>query len=431
MKSASSRWTILTSCAGIVLAAGSALAQAGSPAAAAPEWQAAEAPLLTHHVQLTSRDQFVKAGEAYFSPDGEWIIFQAIAVPKAGEEADPFYAMYVGRLVRDAAGHVTGLRGIGRISPDHSANTCGWFDPKDPSRVIFGSTVVHPTDEKSSGFQVGSRRYVWQFPSEMDVVSSYPFAMLDPGERGVVRSDIAVERLISRPNYDAECSFSGDGRYILYGHVEDRPKDLAPDAAYRPDANIYIRDTKTGKDLPVVSAPGYDGGPFFSPDGTRICYRSDRKGDDLLQLYIAELAHDNDGVPTGIAREYQLTDNGAVNWAPFWHPNGKFLVYASSEIGHQNYEVFAVELDAAAMAGAAKGVAPGTTVNATSARRARITNAAGADVLPTFSNDGKLFMWTCQRGPMAEGEAKPSSQIWIAEWNGEPEFKDAPAATKP
>lgn len=426
----------LTSCATVALFAGATLAQPqpAAPAIPEPDWHVAEAPLLAHHIQLTSRDEFVKAGEAYFSPDGEWIIFQAIAVPKAGEEPEPFYSMYVGKIeTRD--GHAAGLSGIRRVSPPGSANTCGWFHPTRKSQVIFGSTLVHPTDEMSSGFQVGSRRYVWQFPSKMDVVAAEPFASAGSDTaRSLAHAPAGatgLRTLISRPNYDAECSYSSDGRYILYGHVEDRPKDLAPDAPFRPDANIYIRDTTTGKDIPIVTAPGYDGGPFFSPDGKRICYRSDRKGDDLLQLYFADLAFDKDGVPTGIAHEYQLTDNGAVNWAPFWHPGGKFLVYASSEIGHQNYEVFAVELDPAKLAAAAKDAPPRATVNATNARRARITNAAGADVLPTFSNDGTLFMWTCQRGPMAEGERKPSSQIWISEWNGEPVFEDSPATTTP
>lgn len=408
---------------------------AQSPAGPAePEWRSAEAPLLTRHVQLTTRQQFAKAGEAYFSPDGQWIIFQGTPASEGGAEPDPFYSMYVGRLVRDGQGHVTGLAEITRVSPVGSANTCGWFDPIDPTRVIFGSTRVKPTEEKSSGFQVGSRRYVWQFPAEMDVVRASPFGPA-PTEgsrgRGGVREGSALEPLISRPNYDAECSYSSDGRWLLYSHVEDRPADLAPDAPYRPDANIYILDTKTGEQIPLVTASGYDGGPFFSPDGRQICYRSDRKGDDLLQLFVADLAFGADGVPTGIAREYQLTDNGDVNWAPYWHPSGAFLVYASSEVGHQNYEVFGVEVDRAKLEAAAKGAAPGSTVNAANARRARITNAIGADVLPSFSPDGTLMMWTCQRGPLFTGETKPSSQLWIAEWNGTPEFKESAPAGKP
>ena len=42
-------------------------------------------------------------------------------------------------------------------------------------------------------------------------------------------------------------------------------------------------DTKLKTDTVLVNSKGYDGGPFFSPDGQWICYRSDRKGDDLLK----------------------------------------------------------------------------------------------------------------------------------------------------
>ena len=39
-------------------------------------------------------------------------------------------------------------------------------------------------------------------------------------------------------------------------------------------------------------------------------------------------------------------------------------------------------------------------------------------MLPAFSPDGKLMMWTSQRGATVEGETKPSSQLWMAEWVG-------------
>jgi Tol biopolymer transport system component len=227
--------------------------------------------------------------------------------------------------------------------------------------------------------------------------------------------------VFSRPNYDAECSFSADGRFILYAHVEDRPADLAPDAPYKPDANIYIYDTRSGRHIPIVVAKGYDGGPFFSPDGTQICYRSDRKGNDLLQIFAADLAFDGEGVPTGILREYQLTDNEHVNWCPFYHPSGAFLVYASSEAGHDNYEVFAIELNRQKLKAAADAAPAGpATIKVSGLRTARVTHAPGADVLPAFSSDGKTMIWTCQRGKALASEAKPSSQLWMARVSGTP-----------
>lgn len=365
--------------AGAVALAPCALAQDG----------AVEAPVLSGHVQITSRDQFVKAGEAYFSPDGAWIVFQAVPVPPEGKAPDSFYAMYVARLVRDSSGMPTGMEAPIRVSPEGSANTCGWFHPTEPGVVIFGSTIVAPGEDQRSGFQRGNNRYVWMFPKEMEVVRAVVPAMR--GEAGGVE----VSPVFSRPEYDAECSYTADGRQILYAHVRE-------DRGEKADADLWVYDVETGRQRPLITAAGYDGGPFFSPDGRWLTYRSDRRGNDLLQIFIAELTVE-DGLVAGVQREIALTDNEHVNWCPFWHPSGEFVVYATSEVGHTNYEVFALETR--------------PEVPLAERRRVRVTNAAGADVLPAFSADGRLMMWTAQRGPAAEGESRPSSQLWIAKFD--------------
>lgn len=370
------------------------------------DWRTLEAPLLTNHVQITHRDRFLKAGEAYFdhtSPP-QWIIFQATPAPVPGQKEDPFYAMYVAKLKRDESGRIIGTEDPVRISPPGSANTCGWFDPQNPSRVIYGSTVVAPGSDQKSGFQVGTRKYVWMFPDEMELVQQHVFAVVGgggnaEGQRGPAQAGTKPDVLFSLPNYDAEASFTRDGKFVLYAHVRDEP------TRGRPDADIFVYDMETKTHTPLVVADGYDGGPFFSPDDKWICYRSDRRGDDLLQLFIAEIDW-KDGKPRGIRREIQVTDDSAVNWAPYWHPSGKFLVYGSSAVDpmrHSNYEVFAVEID--------------PEKPSASLRQRRVTFGNGADVLPVFSDDGKLMMWTAQRGPMVDGEPKPSSQVWIAEVN--------------
>jgi len=383
-----------------------------APTAAELDWKSLEAPLLRNHRQLTHRQEsttgpgFIKAGEAYFDHQQppKYMIFQGIVQPPEGVDPDPYYAMYVGRLLRNEAnGFVTGIDEPIRISNEKTANTCGWFHPTIQWRVMFGSTVSTPSDDQPAGFQVQSRKYVWMFPKEMDVVFrdlrpvhrelTAPMATEPPAVPPGFQKPIA--RIVDRANYDAECSWSKDGRFVLYSHVRDEL------SRGRPDADIWIYDAQTRQQHEIVKADGYDGGPFFSPDGKMICYRSDRRGDDLLQLFVAELKFDADGVPVGIEREHALTDDQNVNWAPFWHPSGKFLVYGSSAIGHTNYEVFAIEVD--------------LKKSASEMRKRRITFAAGADVLPAFSDDGRTMLWTAQRGPMIAGEPKPSSQLWAAE----------------
>jgi hypothetical protein len=97
-------------------------------------------------------------------------------------------------------------------------------------------------------------------------------------------------------------------------------------------------------------------------------------------------------------------------------------VYATSEVSHRNYEVFAIETDLKKLEGLARTDAARAEVSGApsivvpDARTRRVTFADGADVLPVFSPDGEYMMWTSQRGPKLESEEKPSSQLWIASW---------------
>lgn len=381
---------------------------ASAPAAKAnpSEWTKPESSCLQDPVQLTFSTEFAKAGESYIDYDNSRVVFQAVLAPKAGEEADPFYAMYLAPLTL-GEGSTPALGPSVRISPAASSNTCGWFDPLHHDRILLGSTVTAPAEHQKAGFQVGTRRYVWMFPAEMEVCTVSTAGGASPVP------------LFSRGNYDAECSFDASGRFVLYTHVEDSPSPKEGEPAPRPDGNIYIFDTLTQKHHPIVIAPGYDGGPFFSPDGRSICYRSDRQGNDLLQVYVADLKFENDAsgqLKISMDKEWALTNNDHVNWAPFWHPSGTYLVYGSSEAGHDNYELFAIETDMDKLRGdPAKKVA---AADPSTMRRVRITHAPGADILPAFSSDGKYLIWTSQRAGRAAGEQRPASQLWIARWRG-------------
>ena len=364
-----------------LLLAGSATGSTAPPTSgASDDWRVDEASNLVDPVQLTFNDRFVKAGESYFSPDGERVIFQAVEQVEGEPPAD-FYAMFVADLVRDDLGRTRSIENIRRISPEGSANTCGWFHPVDPDIVIFGTTLAPPSDETPPGYQRGSGRYRWQFPPEMRIVAT------DLGVNdGTVET---LDQLVGDgTSYVAEGSFSPDGRHLLYTSLEAGQGD------------IFVKDLATGITVHLVAAPGYDGGPFFSPDGRRIAYRSDRHANNLLQVFVSDLAFDDAGTIVGIEREIQVTDDGHVNWCPFWHPDGRHLVYATSAVGHRNYEVF--QVDAAEDSTAS----PPSMKYGTGLRR--VTFGPGADVLPAFSSDGREMMWTCKRGP------SNTSQLWVA-----------------
>jgi hypothetical protein len=390
----------------IAALAAAALAQAEAPEPL--DWRALEAPILSQQVQLTSPDLFLKAGEAYFSPSGGNIIFQATPVPAAGAGASPHYAMFVATIdnpfhaVRRGEDKTPRLSNIIQISQPGSANTCGWFHPKDEGRVLFGSTVLPPRAPDRAGYQRETGRYRWQFPAETEIVSGRVnlnagagAPLSDPSGRTGIHMWLApiMRPLFIEPGYSAEGSWSPDGKYIIYTWVNPETND--------PD--IYIRDPETGYVSPIITAKGYDGGPFFSPDGHWITYRSDRAGNNLLQLFIAELGYDDLGRPSGIKREIQLTDNEYVNWAPFWHPSGAFLIYATNEAAPEthNYEVFAID---------ARGLSD-------EPERMRLTFAEGFDGLPVFNALGNVMMWTSQRGGAAGAGERAESQVWMARFD--------------
>lgn len=374
------------------IAATALLCGSAGSVAAQPDWVEAEAPILTNTVALTSRDVFYKAGEQYFSPDASQLIFQAVPVPEAGTMPDVNYSMYVADVIRDADGLITGLGEPVLVSAPGSANTCGWFHPTRKGEIMFGSTLVAPAVDEGPGQKHVGGKYEWQFPAEMEIVTASLRAFGADEDR-------APTPLFVRPDYDAEGSYSPDGRFVLYAHVDkQKSEDLG-----RADADIYVYDSKTDTHTPLVAQAGYDGGPFFSPDMSWICYRSARFSERNLQLFAAELDYASDGSIRGIKREVQITNNDHVNWAPYFHPSGRFMVYTTSELGHTNYEVFAIEFD------------PDKPIEDLWKRR--ITHAEGFDGLPVFSRDGKTMIWCAQRGPLAEGEGRPSSQIWVAQFD--------------
>ena len=339
---------------------------------------------LSDVVQLTSG--FDRAGEAYFSPDMKWIIFQATA---PGEQ---HYGMYVAQ-VRWEDETIRGIDAPVRISPPGTRNTCGHFAP-DGRGLIFSSTKgKEDPDEPTAGYQRAGRDYRWAYPRGMEIyrVENWrdEVSKVQPG--GAI--DLARAPLTDNDAYDAEGSYSPDGKWIVLTSNRAHAADAAPGAqpldpaAVNKDLELYAMRADGSNVVRLTNAPGYDGGPFFSPDGKRIVYRSDRKNNNLLQVFAADLVFDDAGNITGTANEKQLTDDANVNWGPYWHPDGNHIIYSTSAHGHTNYELYVMRGDGA--------------------HKARVTHAAGADVLPVFSPDGKYLLWASKR----DGK---STQIYAA-----------------
>src|SRR5262245_21090678 len=126
-----------------------------------PAQDSVEGKFLSNIRQVTSG--FVKAGEGYFSPDGQRIVYQAQPLDY------PFYQIYTQPL--------SGGRPK-RISTGHGRTTCSYFSP-DGQRILFASSHLDPKldqteaaerkqqeEDKQAGVR---RRYKWDFDPYMDL----------------------------------------------------------------------------------------------------------------------------------------------------------------------------------------------------------------------------------------------------------------------
>ena len=261
-----------------------------------------EYPYLSNIQQLTFPSMgFQKAGEGYFSPDGETIIFQAVP------EGQEFYQIFTLNLEE----------GIPRmVSTGLGACTCAYFRP-DGEKIIFASSHEDPDgiNATPSGYQRQGGQYVWDFTPFMNVYE----ANLDGTE---------LTPLTTGPAYHAECAYSPDGTQIVYASNEDG------------GMNLYIMQADgSGKRQLTFDIGCYNGGPFFSPDGNSVVFRADREVPNYMQIYMITA----DG-----EMETQLTDNDAVNWAPYWHPNGKVIAFTTSLHGHRHYEIYLLNIETGA-----------------------------------------------------------------------------------
>jgi Tol biopolymer transport system component len=319
------------------------------PALSPAEVTAHESKHLKNIRQVTFN--FAKAGEGYFRPDGKAIIFQAA---KPGEDDYQIYTLDL----------EPGAKPL-MVSTGKGKCTCSYYHP-DGKSILFASTHLDPAlsegekpDAKGAKKPAYSRseRYRWDFDPAMDIFR----ANLDGSN---------LVRLTDAPGYDAEGSYSADGKQIIFTSFRDG------------DAEIYIMDADGKNPRRITRQEGYDGGPFFSPDSKKIIYRSDRKKNDLLQLFV--------NTPAGDA-ERALTNDESVNWGPFFFKDSRHLVYSTSRHGHQNYEVYWLDSQSGA--------------------QVRLTYHDGFDGLPVFSPDGRRMLWT-SKGRTAD----KTSQLFIADF---------------
>ena len=318
-------------------------------------------PAEKHFGKITQLTFAGENAEGYWSADGSSLIFQSSPIP--GQGCDQIYTL----------DPETGAREL--VSTGMGRTTCAYFYP-GADRILYSST--HHFNTACPVAPDRSKGYVWPIYPSFDI-----FAADADGSN--------LRQLTTSFGYDAEATFSPTGHRIIFTSLRDGDLDLY---SMLPDGSDVRR---------VTSRLGYDGGAFYSPDGTKIVWRAhypetDEAREDYLSLLAEGLIRpsaleihvaDADG-----SNPRQLTDNGAANFAPYWHPSGEKIIFASNMDDPQGreFELYLINVD-------------GTGLE-------RVTRSGGFDGFPVFHPDGTKLIFGSNRNMSHEG----NTNLFLVEW---------------
>ncbi len=298
--------------------------------------------------------------EAYFSFSQDRLVFQSTR----GEfECDQIYMM-------DLNGSNVEL-----VSTGKGRTTCAYFLPGD-SLILYSST--HAASDECPPPIDRARGYVWKLYDEFDIY--------------LVRPDgTIIKTLTSSPMYDAEATVSPTGDRIIFTSLRDG------------DPALYTMNLD-GSDLrKLTDRKGYEGGAFYSLDGTQIVYRANYPRDEeeladyerlmenrmlrpmRLEIYVM----DADG-----SNLRQVTDLGTASFAPYFHPDGERIIFSSNH-GDPEGRIFNLYM-----------------INTDGTGLKQITYNDSFDGFPVFSSDGNTLVWASGRNAQAQREIN----IFMADW---------------
>lgn len=297
--------------------------------------------------------------EAYFSADGQQLIFQRQEAVDAG--CDQQYVMRI-----DGSGMRRVSNGLGRT-------TCGYFIARD-RRIIYASTFAHdPACPAPVDHSLG---YVWPL-GHLELYTANP-------------DGTEIRQVTHTGTYNAEATASPDGSRVIFTSTRDG------------DIELYTMNVDGTDVRRITNRVGYDGGAFFSPDGRQIVWRAQYPttaadtadyrrllGQRLVRPAALELWVANaDG-----SQPRQITSLGGANFAPFFHPDGRRIIFSSNHGGGgRTFELFMIGLD-------------GTGLE-------QITHSGDFNSFPMFSPDGRKLVFASNR----HGTTPRETNLFIADW---------------
>ena len=306
--------------------------------------------------------------EAYFSPDGNKLTLQ-VNNPKMGMSCDQIYLL-------DLQNQPYSTDKLKAISSGKGRTTCSYFMP-DGKHIIYASTFASneacPAPPKPH-----DGKYLWAVYPEFEIY----MADLD----GKI-----VKQLTNSPGYDAEAVVSPDGKKIAFTSIRSG------------DLELWTMDIDGTNLKQITNGLGYDGGSFFSHDSKKLVFRSSRPKTEAEIADYKALLKDNVVAPTEMeiytcnvdgSDIKQITHLGKANWAPYFHPSDKKIIFSSNHHSTHGYDfqLYMIDLDGANLK--------------------QITWESEFNAFPMFSPNGKKLVWSSNRMQ----DSKRETNVFIADW---------------
>lgn len=306
--------------------------------------------------------------EAYWSFDGKKVSFQSNN-PAWDLKCDQIFFTPINGDLKSKKPQM--------ISTGNGRTTCAYFMPGDKT-ILYASThqggeACPPEPERRPG-----GKYLWPIYDTYDIFVS--------DLKGKI-----IKQLTSEKGYDAEATVSPKGDKIVF--TSTRSGDL----------DLYTMNIDGSNVKQITHEIGYDGGAFFSPDGSKIVFRASRPKTDEQKKEYEDYLKQGLVAPTEMeiyicnadgSDLRQLTSLGKANWAPFYHPSGKKILFSSNHKGSRGFQfnIFMINEDGSGLE--------------------QITYDGVFDSFPMFSPDGKKLIFSSNRN----NNGTRNTNLFVADW---------------
>lgn len=306
--------------------------------------------------------------EAYFSPNGKFVSFQSNN--KAwGLQCDQIFKLTIKAAAKDSTYKPK------MISTGKGRTTCSYVMPNGKD-ILYAST--HLGGDSCPPAPETKGKYLWAVYKSFDI-----FVANEDGK--------IIKQLTDSPGYDAEATISPKGDKIVF--TSDRSGDL----------ELWIMDIDGKNQKQITNGLGYDGGAFFSPDGKKLVFRASRPTQEAEIQEYKELLIKGLVAPTSMelytcnidgSHLKQVTKLAKANWAPYFHPDGKRIIFSSNHHSKKGYDfqLFIINEDGSGLE--------------------QITNESMFNAFPMFSSDGKKIIFSSNR----KNHGTRDTNLFIADW---------------